>query len=135
MKKNRVLLSFLLVIPFLICAGCAPLLLVGGAAAGATVVGFMEGELVANDSASVNQTYASSQGALTSLGYTITEKEKDTLTAKIVARGADDKRVEIKLKKKGQHVTEIRIRVEVFGDENLSRDILKEIQRRDANAK
>ena len=134
MKKNRVLLSILLGISFLVCTGCAPFLLVGGAAAGATIVGFIEGELVANDSATVNQAYASAQSGLTSLGYTITEKEKDTLTAKIVARGADDKRVEVKLKKKGQHVTEIRIRVAVFGDENLSREILKEIQRRNAKA-
>jgi hypothetical protein len=109
--------------------GCAPMLLAGGAIAGAAVATFIKGELVTHESYMLDQTWLATQKAMKSLGFTIQKEDKDSLTALIVAHGAEDKKVEIHLKKEAIHVTQIRIRVGLFGDEELSRHILREIQK------
>ncbi len=46
------------------------------------------------------------------------------------ARGAGDKKIRVKVKKQSDTVTEIRIRVGMFGDESMSRQILDRIKKR-----
>ncbi|MDX9753276.1 MAG: DUF3568 family protein, partial [bacterium] len=52
------------------------------------------------------------------------------LTGRLTARGAEDKKVEINFKREAIHITQLKIRVGLFGDETLSRHVLREIQRR-----
>jgi hypothetical protein len=65
-----------------------------------------------------------------SLGFTVTSKEKDAISGELIARGASDKKITVKLKKQTEEVTEIRIRIGTFGDESMSRQILEEIKKR-----
>ena len=62
-------------------------------------------------------------------GFTVTSKEKDAFNAKLVARGAEDKKLTIKLKRQSDNITEIKIRVGMFGDESMSRLVYDEIKK------
>ena len=54
----------------------------------------------------------------------MTRDEKDGVSTYLNARGAGDKRIQVHLKSSSDAVTEVRIRVDTFGDESLSRVIL-----------
>ena len=49
--------------------------------------------------------------------------------AKLIARDAGDKKIEIELKKVLEHLTRVTIRVGVFGDEPLSRLMLERLKK------
>lgn len=53
---------------------------------------------------------------------------KDALKAVLVARTAMDKKIEIAISNTGKKLTKIKIRVGVFGDEQLSMSILDKIK-------
>ena len=59
----------------------------------------------------------------------MTSKEKDDFYAILVARGAGEKKLTIKLKMQSDNITEIKIRVGMFGDESVSRLIYEEIKK------
>jgi hypothetical protein len=113
----------------LISTGCALLLIGGGAAAGAGTVAYIMGELKSTEEVSLARAWEASQAAMKDLEFSITSKEKDALSAKLIARGAGDKKIALTLKKVSDSVTEIRIRVDTFGDESLSRMILDKIKK------
>jgi hypothetical protein len=108
--------------------GCALLLIGGGAAAGAGTVAYIKGELRTTQEISFERAWNATIGALKELGFAITQDEKDTLSGMIVARGADDQKIIIHLKKESEKLTEIRIRVGAFGDEARSQLILDNIK-------
>jgi stress response protein SCP2 len=56
-------------------------------------------------------------------------EQADNLTGEIVARTAQDKKITIKLNKVTENVTEISIRVGMFGDQTISHSLLEEIKR------
>ena len=74
-----------------------------------------------NESIPLNRAWNATQKAMKRSGFTVTSKEKDAFDAKLIARGAGDKKVTIKLKKQSGNITEIRIRVGMIGDESMSR--------------
>jgi len=63
------------------------------------------------------------------MGFTVKTKEKDSLSAKLVAVTAGNKNINISLKRKSDNLTEIAIRVGKFGDESMSQQILEEIKK------
>ena len=107
--------------------GCAAILV--GAAVGAGTVVYVNGQLKAADDVSLDRAWNASLAAMDSLQFKVTKQQRDALAGNIVARGADDRKVEIWLKKQTDKVTEVRIRVGFFGDETLSRTIHSEIQK------
>jgi hypothetical protein len=64
------------------------------------------------------------------MGFVIGNSEKNDLSGSLTAYTADNKKVQIKLKRRAESITEIRIRVGTFGDESLSRLILERIRER-----
>ncbi|HHT9124916.1 MAG TPA: DUF3568 family protein [Candidatus Brocadiia bacterium] len=108
--------------------GCAGALLVGGGA-GAGTAAYIMGELKSTEEASIEKTWQAAQKAMDDLEFLVTSKQKDALSAKLIAREANDKKIEIKLKKISESLTEVKIRVGVFGDESLSLHVLKEIRK------
>ncbi len=56
------------------------------------------------------------------MGFVAGNSEKDDLSGSL--------KVQIKLKRRAENITEIRIRVGAFGDESLSRLILERIRER-----
>jgi len=129
MKNKQLLLTLIIGLSFLINNGCpAPLLLFGGAA-GAGTVGYIGGELKTVEEVSLNRAWNATQKAMNNLGFTTTSKEKDAFNGKLIAEGAANKIIKIKLNRQSDTLTEIRIRVGTFGDKSLSLQILESIKK------
>jgi succinate dehydrogenase/fumarate reductase flavoprotein subunit len=107
-------------------AGCGAL--VAGAAAGAGAVAYVRGELKATQEAPLDDVVNATQAAIAELRFTLTSSEADAVSGRFAASTADDKKIVINLRKVTAALTEIRIRVDVFGDEELSRLILDKIK-------
>ena len=127
MNKKNLLATMLLGSALIMNSGCAALLV--GGAAGAGSVAYYYGELKATEEVSMTRAWSATQKAMTDLGYSITDKGKDAFYAELVARGAGDKKVKIKLESQTDTLTDIKIRVGMFGNESLSRRILDKIKK------
>jgi len=125
MRARQVVLGGLIFTLMLAMSGCAAAL-VGAGAAG---YGFVRGELKANLSADLNKAYNATSKAMEKLEFNVINKDKDALSAKITARNAQDKKVQIKLARTGEDITEIRIRIGVFGNQRQSIAILDQIKK------
>lgn len=123
MRKKLISLGVLFALPFL-AGGCA-VALVG---AGAGTVAYLRGDLEATMAEDVGTVYQASLTALKQLEITPTKKEKDALSATIVARGADDKKIKIILKRTEENLTKLSIRIGYVGSETKSRVIYEQIK-------
>ncbi len=126
MKSKVLLLTITLGMGLLMNSGCA--FLVGGAA-GAGTVSYLKGELKSDEEVSLDRLWSATQTAIEDMGFTVKTKEKDSLSAKLAALTADNKNIDITLKRKGDNLTEIAIRVGRFGNESVSLHILEEIKK------
>ena len=125
MKSKVWLLTIILGMGLLTSSGCA--LLVGGAA-GAGTFAYLRGELKSDEEISLDRLWNATQAAIKDMGLTVKTKKKDYLSAKLVAVTADDKNINISLKRKSDNLTEIAIRIGKFGNESMSQQILDEIK-------
>ena len=129
MKNRQLLLTLIIGLNFLVSNGCpAPFFLMGGAA-GAGTVAYVGGELKTVEEVSLNRAWDATQKAMKDLEFTITSKEKDAFNSQLIAKGAANKTIKIKLNKQSDTLTKIRIRVGTFGDESLSLKILESIKK------
>ena len=129
MNLNKLLIASLFFSTMISSSGCAVVLLGAGGAAGAGTVAYVGGELKSSENVSLDRAWNASQVAIGSMGFTVTSQEKDGFSGKLIARGAEDRRVTVKLKKQTDEVTQIGIRVGTFGDKTLSRQVLEEIKK------
>jgi hypothetical protein len=117
--------SVFLIVLVLLSGGCAAALV----GAGAGTVAYIRGDLEAVVESNIDATYQASVKALGQLEITPTSKAKDALTAKIVGRDADDKKVTIKLARTADNLTKLSIRIGLIGDETKSRIIYEQIKK------
>ena len=97
--------------------------------AGATAVAYVRGELQTNVTSDYNKTVEASRAAIKDLEFIKVSENKDAFSAKLVARTAQDKKVEIELTNSGKKLTNIKIRVGLIGgDQPLSMAILDKIK-------
>ena len=131
MKSKKWLLVGLLGIIPLINNACVAAAVGGaaGAAAGAGTVAYIKGELKATEAYNVPTVWKATVMAVDELKLVVTDKYSDATAGKLEAMTADNKKVRISLKRQGDNITEITIRVGTFGDEELSRFILSKIQK------
>jgi len=108
--------------------GCAALVV--GAAAGVGAVVYINGELDTVIEASMDEAWKATNAAIDDLDFTPTDSNKDALSATHTSRTAQDKKVHIRLNHETDSTTRIRIRVDVFGNEELCRTILDKIKAR-----
>ncbi len=106
--------------------GCAALVV--GAAAGVGTVAYVNGELDTVVEANMDDAWQATEAAIKDLEFTTTESKKDAISAESTSRTAQDKSVHIRLNRETDATTRVRIRVEVFGNEDLSRTILEKIK-------
>jgi hypothetical protein len=109
--------------------GCALLGIAAVGAATATGAVYVMGDLTAGLSADPDRVAAATEKALARLQLPVVSKQVTALDAQVISRTALDKRIAIKVKKQGDRQSEINIRVGTFGDEQLSRSLLAEIER------
>lgn len=125
MKVAGVTLFLLLACAAVLVQGCM-VAAVGAGAAG--TVAYMKGDLEAVESASFGKVYAATKAMLEELELSVTKDSKDAISAVIIARDAEDKKVTIKLSGTPERTTTISIRVGLFGDERKSRLIYQKIR-------
>jgi hypothetical protein len=120
-QLSAVLLSSLVLI---VLPGC----LAVAAGAGAGAVAYVRGELEDTLPNDYSKVVESARRAIKDLEFAKSGDNKDAFKAVLVARTAQDKKVEITITNTGKKLTNIKIRVGIFGDEQLSRAILDKIK-------
>jgi len=73
------------------------------------------------------EVYDTAGQTLEALEINVVDSEKDALTAKLTGRGAENKKITIKLKRLEENLTEMSVRVGLLGNKNMSRVICDEI--------
>ena len=127
--KKAVIVTLMLALGPLVLTGCLAAAAVGGGAvAGAGTIAYIKGELKATEGHSIDETWAATVTAVDELQFIVINKVKDAVSAELKCQTADNKTVVIELKRIADNLTEIKIRVDTFGDEALSRYILNKIQ-------
>jgi len=106
-------------------SGC---LVVAAGAAGAGTVAYIRGELEASLEGRYDAVVTAASGAVTDLKFARISENKDALTAVIIARTADDKKIEIRVTRVTDTLSKVQIRVGIFGDEFVSVSILDRIK-------
>jgi hypothetical protein len=126
--KMRTQAVLLLLLAVLAVSGAGCLAVAAGAGAAGTVA-YMAGDLETDVAEDLETLYAASRKALGDLELKVIEGKsaKDALSATLVARDADDKKVTVKLQSISDEMTELSIRVGVFGNETKSQLIYNEI--------
>ena len=117
--------GLLAVASLLFTSGC--LAVVAGAGAGAAVA-YVRGDLQASLDASFGQALIAANQAVQQLQFAKVSEKKDALEGTIIARNADDKKIEIRLENAGAEVAKVSIRVGTFGNETLSLTVLEKIK-------
>jgi len=130
-KSMKWLLFALLGIIPLLNIGCVAAAVGGaaGVAAGAGTVAYIKGELKATKVYNVPTVWKATEKAVDELQLVVTDKYSDATAGMLEAMTADNKKVRISLKRQGDNITEITIRVGTFGDEELSRFNLSKIKK------
>ena len=124
MRKGQIFLALLLVSPVVLVEGCV-VAAVGGGAAG--TVAYIRGDLEAVEAKDIDAVYKATEKAMEELGLKVSKKTKDAMSAVIVARDAQDKKVTIKLNATAEETTKLSIRIGTFGSETKSRLICQKI--------
>lgn len=124
-KKILALASLALAAAGLLSSGCV---VVAAGAAGAGTVAYVRGELQATLDKPLADVNRASLRAIEQLKFAKVSEKEDALTAQIVARTADDTKIEIKIESVSSALVKVRIRVGLVGDDRISHAILDKIK-------
>ena len=124
MRKGQFFLALLIVSPVVLVEGCVVAAVGGGAA---STVAYIRGDLEAVEAKDIDTVYKATEKALEELGLKVSKKTKDAMSAVIIARDAQDKKVTIKLNATAEETTKLSIRIGTFGSETKSRLICQKI--------
>jgi hypothetical protein len=100
-----------------------------GAAAGAGTVAYQRGSLVSHESAGMDATWSACQGAIKRLEFEEEGATKDALEGTLEARSGNGRTITFKLRRISENSTELRIRVGMFGDEAMTRQIHEAVRK------
>jgi len=89
---------------------------------------YVRGDLEDTLAKDYNAVVDATRGAIKDLEFAKVSDNKDAFKSLVIARTALDKKVEITITNSGKNLTSIKIRVGVFGDEQLSLAILEKIK-------
>lgn len=116
------------VLAVILAVQCGCVAVVAGAAAGAGAVAYVRGELQAKLDRRYEVVERAANHAIEELQFKKISENKDALTAIIVARTAEDTKVQIKVLRVSDNAATVQIRVGLFGNEALSRIVLDKIK-------
>ncbi len=108
--------------------GCFLVAVGAAGAAGAGAVAYVRGELNATVNGGIDAVDRATNRALEQLQFAKINEGKSTVDAAITARTGQDRKIDIKLDRSADNLTRVRIRVDTFGDESLSRMLLDKIK-------
>lgn len=124
MQRSQVVLIVMLISSAVSISGC----IVAAVGAGVGTVAYVKGDLETVESKSLDVVYEAALKAMEELELRVISKPKDSLSAEINARDAQDKKITIKLKATSDETTELSIRIGIFGSESKSRLIYEKIK-------
>jgi hypothetical protein len=124
MQKHFICLGLLLAGFAVSCSGCLAVA-VGAGAAG--TVAYLAGDIEAEEPYGIDAVYRATRSAFDELDLPVVRSDRDALSATVVSRDAEDRRITVKLKATTEGSTTISIRVGTFGDEVKSRLIYNKI--------
>jgi len=124
MRNRGFLLAVLLTVVACGVGGCVA----AAIGAGAGTVAYIRGDLEAIESAKLDAVYKATEKAVEKLELNLISKSKDAMSAVVVVRDAEDKKIAIRLKATSEGATKISIRIGLFGDETKSRMIYEKIK-------
>jgi Protein of unknown function (DUF3568) len=128
MKKQEVILKILVVSTLAMLQGCV--VVAGGAAAAAGTVAYVRGDLESIMEEDITSIYEASKQALEDLEIEIVGTDKDLLSAVVNGKGAEDKKITIKMKRIEQgRLVKLTIRIGTFGEKTLSQIIYDKIHK------
>ena len=125
MNTLRIILTAVLLASTATLSGCWA---VAAGAAGVGTYAYTQGELNTTFESSLDRTWAATQAAVNDLQFEIGEQSKDALQAQMRVNQADGTPVRIRLNRQTDSLTEVRVRVGIFGDEGVSRAVLDKIR-------
>lgn len=128
MKIKSLITLFATAVVALYLNGCSSVTV--GGANGAGTYTYSGGNMRGNENAVLDRVWSATQAAMKDLEFTVISQQKDALQARLIARTALDKKIEINLTKISENLTEVKIRVGSFGDQNLSYTIIQGIEKR-----
>lgn len=109
-------------------SGCVVLAVGAAGAAGAGTVAYLRGELDTTLAGDVAALSGATTRALDELRIAKINEDRTAVDAAIRGRTGQDRKVDIRLNRATDNLTRVRIRVGVFGDEELSRLLLEKIK-------
>lgn len=109
-------------------SGCA--VYEAGKEAGSNTLSYIQGELKITLNSPLEPTWRATLGAMNELEFPIRDQAKDVTGAVLTSETADDRTINVRLNPRTERLTRVRIQVGTFGDEQLSRLILKKIRSR-----
>jgi hypothetical protein len=130
-SKNRFSKKFwiVLIVPGLMFLyGCAAAVVGGAAGAGAVL--YSKGELKSTENASLDQVMNAAEETMHSMNLNVISKDHDALKGKLLAKRENGDNIDIKLEQKPNNLTEMKIRVGAFGNEDQARLIQEKIRER-----
>ena len=113
----------------LMSASCAPVIFLGGAAAGVAGYKYYEGALEVVYESPFMETWDAALRALDRMDMEVTDKKHDLTAGKISAMRSDNREVKLSFKYRSKEETVVGIRVGLMGDERASDAIKEEIRK------
>jgi uncharacterized protein YwlG (UPF0340 family) len=112
-----------------ILPGCVLVAVGAGAGAAAGGVAYYMGELRSTERATPPEIVAATKTALGNLYVSVISSSSDELSGEVLGRTSSDEKVQISVEYKSDGLSQVGIRVGTFGDEDMSRRILNDIEK------
>lgn len=131
MKSTNPLLRLRLLVALgtlAVTSGCFLVAVGAAGAAGAGTVAYVRGELDATLGNQYNPVVDAAARAVSQLQFALISENRDAFNAEIIARTAQDKKIEIKISRQADDLTNLSIRIGMFGNEEESRAILDRVK-------
>jgi hypothetical protein len=122
---KRIAMLVVLALVSVTAAGCV-VAVIGAASAGSVV--YVRGEIESYFDSDVTTLYDASVKSVADLKLLAIEQKHDALSAQIVARNSEDKKITIKIDGSNREAVKLTIRVGFWGDEAQSMVILDKIK-------
>jgi len=125
---RKLILALVVISSSVLFAGCPAAWIVGGAAVGIGTYSYLNGELEAKYPVGFDKAWQGAVAAMEQLQFTKESSSRDGLAGKIEARRGDGTPITINFELISDKVTSIRVRVGMFGDQEISARIHERIK-------
>jgi len=128
MKIKSLIIGVLTAVAALAFSGCSSTIINGTGTTNTYI--YSGGTMKGTENVALDQAWSATQAAIKDLEFTVINQQKDALAARLTARTALDRKVEVELRKVSENLTEVRVHAGSFGDQNLSYTVVQAIQKR-----